>query len=181
MKRHKRDLRDAGLIPGSGRSPGGGHGNTLQYSCLENSHGQRSLMGYSLWGHHRSVLACMHIQALRIVTGDITVSSMTIHTVWSHSVLAEAMNLVWYLFHRWEHGSSGKWDGVSRLQHQDLWVCVPDVTPRTWAIPQLCHTSGQGPTESRAGWARGPSLFSRCSQPGPGLANSVSTLIMILL
>ena len=30
------DIRDSGLIPGSGRSPGGGHGNTLQYSCLEN-------------------------------------------------------------------------------------------------------------------------------------------------
>ena len=30
------DVRDAGLIPGSGRSPGRGHGNTLQYSCLEN-------------------------------------------------------------------------------------------------------------------------------------------------
>ena len=30
------DIRDAGLIPGSGRSPGGGHGNSLQYSCLEN-------------------------------------------------------------------------------------------------------------------------------------------------
>ena len=28
--------RDAGLIPGSGRSPGGGHGNPFQYSCLEN-------------------------------------------------------------------------------------------------------------------------------------------------
>ena len=28
---------DMGLIPGSGRSPGGGNGNTLQYSCLENS------------------------------------------------------------------------------------------------------------------------------------------------
>ena len=28
---------NAGLIPGSGRSPGGGHGNPLQYSCLENS------------------------------------------------------------------------------------------------------------------------------------------------
>ena len=28
--------RDAGSIPGSGRSPGGGHGNPLQYSCLEN-------------------------------------------------------------------------------------------------------------------------------------------------
>ena len=30
------DVRDAGSIPGSGRSPGGGHGNPLQYSCLEN-------------------------------------------------------------------------------------------------------------------------------------------------
>ena len=29
-------IRDTGLIPGSGRSPGGGHGNPLQYSCLEN-------------------------------------------------------------------------------------------------------------------------------------------------
>ena len=30
------DLRDMGKIPGSGRSPGGGHGNSLQYFCLEN-------------------------------------------------------------------------------------------------------------------------------------------------
>ena len=30
------DLRDAGSIPGSERSPGGGHGHPLQYSCLEN-------------------------------------------------------------------------------------------------------------------------------------------------
>ena len=30
------DIRDTGLIPGSGRSPGGGHGNPLQYSCLKN-------------------------------------------------------------------------------------------------------------------------------------------------
>ena len=29
------DIRDVGLIPGSGRSAGGGHGNTLQYSCKE--------------------------------------------------------------------------------------------------------------------------------------------------
>ena len=38
---------DLKLIPGLGRSPGGGHGNPLQYSCLENHHGQRSLVGYS--------------------------------------------------------------------------------------------------------------------------------------
>ena len=45
----KVDFRDTGLIPGSGRSPeGGGHGNLLQYSCLENPRGQRSLRGL-LW------------------------------------------------------------------------------------------------------------------------------------
>ena len=34
------DRRDAGLIPGPGRSPGGGHGSPLQYSCLENPWGR---------------------------------------------------------------------------------------------------------------------------------------------
>ena len=33
-----RDIRDANSIPESGRSPGGEHGNPLQYSCLENPH-----------------------------------------------------------------------------------------------------------------------------------------------
>ena len=41
---------DLGLIPGSGRSPGEGHSNPFQYSCLENPHGQRSLAGYSPGG-----------------------------------------------------------------------------------------------------------------------------------
>ena len=36
------EVRDAGLIPGSGRSPGGGHGNPLQCSCLENSLDRRA-------------------------------------------------------------------------------------------------------------------------------------------
>ena len=40
-------IKHAGLIPGLGRSPREGHGNPLQYSCLENPHGQRSLVGYS--------------------------------------------------------------------------------------------------------------------------------------
>ena len=43
------DIRDAGSIPGLGRSPGG-YGNPLQYSSLENPQGQRSLVGYSPWG-----------------------------------------------------------------------------------------------------------------------------------
>ena len=62
---HAGDIRDAGLIPGLGRSPGKGNGNPLQYSCLENS------MNRGAWWFtvHRvaksrtrlSNLACTHI------------------------------------------------------------------------------------------------------------------------
>ena len=50
---------DPGSIPGSGRTPGEGNGNPLQDSCLENpmdreSHGQKSLVGYSPWGRKES-------------------------------------------------------------------------------------------------------------------------------
>ena len=56
---------DTGFIPGSGKPPGEGNGNPLQYSCLENpmdggawwaaeSHGRRSLVGCSPWGHKYS-------------------------------------------------------------------------------------------------------------------------------
>ena len=41
--------RETVSTPGLGRPPGGGHGNPLQYSCLENPHGQRSLACYSPW------------------------------------------------------------------------------------------------------------------------------------
>ena len=43
-----------GSTPELGQSPGGEHGNLLQYSCLENPHGQRSLADYSPWGHKES-------------------------------------------------------------------------------------------------------------------------------
>ena len=59
------DVRGMGLIPGSGRSPGGGHGNPLQYSCLEN------LMDWGAWrasGHKvvesDTTKAIPHIQKL---------------------------------------------------------------------------------------------------------------------
>ena len=41
---------DQGSIPGLGRTPVGGHGNPLQYSCLENPQRQRSLESYNPWG-----------------------------------------------------------------------------------------------------------------------------------
>ena len=45
---------DLGSIPGLERSPRGEHGNPLHYSCLENLHGQRKLVGYSPWGRKGS-------------------------------------------------------------------------------------------------------------------------------
>ena len=44
------DAGDLGLIPGLGRSPGEENGNVLQYSCLEKSDGQKSVVDYSPWG-----------------------------------------------------------------------------------------------------------------------------------
>ena len=48
------DRRDMGSIPGSGRSPGGGHGNPLQYSCLENPMDRGAWWAPSPWGHKES-------------------------------------------------------------------------------------------------------------------------------
>ena len=49
-----RGVGDLGSIPGLRRSSGEGNSNPLQYSCLENPHGQRSLGGYSPWGRKES-------------------------------------------------------------------------------------------------------------------------------
>ena len=43
-------MGDLGSIPGLGRCPGGGHGNPLQYICLENPKSRGAWMGYSPWG-----------------------------------------------------------------------------------------------------------------------------------
>ena len=58
--------RDPGSIPRSGRPAGGGYSNPLQYSCLENPHGQRSLLGYSPWGHKESDMTEQPILSLLI-------------------------------------------------------------------------------------------------------------------
>ena len=44
------NVGDLGSIPGMERYPGEGNGNPLQYPCLENPYGQKSLGSYSPWG-----------------------------------------------------------------------------------------------------------------------------------
>ena len=59
------NVGDLGRIPGLGRFPGEGNSNPLQYSGLENPHGQRSLAGYSPWSqrvvHHLATFTLHYI------------------------------------------------------------------------------------------------------------------------
>ena len=65
---------DLGSIPGLGKSPGGVHGNPLQYSCLENPHGQMSLVGYSPWDCTESdtneLLSTAHLVIKKAISVD---------------------------------------------------------------------------------------------------------------
>ena len=58
------DLRELGLNPGSGRSPGGGNGNSLQYSCLENP------MGRGTWWVHRITKSWKRLKSHSTLVGN---------------------------------------------------------------------------------------------------------------
>ena len=60
---------DLGLIPGLGRSPGGGHGNPLQYSCLENSWTD-SLAGYTVKGYTRKLHVKYEVKSVIVREGE---------------------------------------------------------------------------------------------------------------
>ena len=83
---------DLGSIPGLGRSPGGGHGNPLQYSCLENPHGQRILAGYSLWSCKESDMTdwpstpwfCLTQPTLPLWCGNRVTHQITSEGVWQN-------------------------------------------------------------------------------------------------
>ena len=74
------DGRDAGLIPGSGRSPGGGgHGNSLQYSFLKNpmdtgAYGGLHIIGSQRVRHNLKDLACIYIIKRSVVSVLIGIS-----------------------------------------------------------------------------------------------------------
>ena len=63
----KESTCNIGSIPGLGRSPGGGHDDPLQYSCLENPHGQRSLVGCSPWSCKESDMTERQSMQLRLM------------------------------------------------------------------------------------------------------------------
>ena len=80
------DVRNVGLIPGSGRSPGGGHGNTFQYSCLENAMDRgvwsAIVLGVAKIGNDWSDLACMHACIANLQIWKFPFGSL--YTSWKH-------------------------------------------------------------------------------------------------
>ena len=96
---------DLGSIPESGRSPGEGNGNSLQYSCLRDFHGQRSLAGYSPWGHRESDMTgrITHIHILlmkhksKIWKKWYIFFKDTIHIILGPSCAIESL-IKWYIY-----------------------------------------------------------------------------------
>ena len=69
---------DLDSIPGQGGSPGAGNGNSLQYSCLENPHGQRSLAGYNPWDQKESDMTDQLSTAQSTVLLDVRLQELPI-------------------------------------------------------------------------------------------------------
>ena len=64
------DIRDVGSIPGSGRSPGGGHGTPLQYSCLENPM-DRGAWGTTVHGVAKSQIGLKQLGTYARIAGRV--------------------------------------------------------------------------------------------------------------
>ena len=86
------DVRDMGLVPGSGRSPAGGHRNPLQYSCLENP------MDRGLWRAKVRRVAKSRIWLKRLSMHSCKVSIIT-GSIVSHRVKAIKGPLHWKALH----------------------------------------------------------------------------------
>ena len=107
------DSGDMGSIPGSGTSPIGGSGNPLQYSCLGNSHGQRSLVGYSPWGH-----TVRHDGATEHICMSAWPSQ---HNTLIQSYLGEFLAVQWLGF----HSVTAEGPGWGTKISQAVWCALP--------------------------------------------------------
>ena len=96
------DSRDTSLISGSGKSPWGGHGNPLQYSCLENSMDKRAWGGLQSQGLQRvkhnwaqcHVLFCIFLCIIIDIIGKYIFSIKIKYETWNTKIFSRAHRLV---------------------------------------------------------------------------------------
>ena len=93
-------MGDLGSFPRLGRSSGGRHGNTLQYSCLENQHRQRSLVGYSPANGKLSLFLGLWVDSMgsKNFAGYIFVSSVITPVSSWRTFMTPSLCYIWTLF-----------------------------------------------------------------------------------
>ena len=119
------NARGVSSIPGWRRSCGEGKGNSLQYSCLENSHGQRSLAGYSPWGWKK-------------VEHNLVTKQLTIYLC-SQQIFIECLI---YPVHSWRH-----WRNISFfiIRNKQLFCYKPWMKARLTAWEAITWNTTLGP------------------------------------
>ena len=133
------DIRDAGLIPGSGRSPKGGHGNPFQYSCLENPHGLHMEPG-RLQGH-RVAKSGTWLKQLRMHAHDANLDSNIVSgpkiyftedypNLWENFPNQASTIMLTSVTYRWV-----TWN-EKRLMPPSLQMVCPPPPPNTHTLPQ---------------------------------------------
>ena len=142
-------LREVGLIPGLGRSPGGGHSNPVQYSCLENPHGQKSLVGYSLWDTKESdtTEATQHTYTTIYLLTTQSISQCSKLVMDTGTIVMQIKNLG---FHRRkiciESSPSSSPGSYSTISHASLNFRKPVLRQHGWTLcpPVLCCVQSVG-------------------------------------
>ena len=113
---------DLDLIPGSGRSPGGGHGNPLQYSCLEKPLGQRSLAGSKVGQRVRLNWVTKHTNCVGWVNTKTVSSSGWLYNLYSmYNTDRISDNQIWQMLLPLSVSHPHDWDAVGLTQRILRW------------------------------------------------------------
>ena len=178
------DAGDVGSIPGWGRSPGRGHDDPLQYSCVENPHEQRSLVGHSPRRHSQKWLStCMrarthththtpHLRASALLS-PVSAFCRVFH------MLCPPLPGFWiYIFQRglwqgyylkWAH-SFPSWSLLKHHLHLFLYPFSLEIT-RLWCA---------SPTGMSAPWRLGDVCLLSCGIPSAGYRASLPNPLFCL-
>ena len=149
------NVGDLGLIPRLGSSPAGGHGNPLQYPYLENSHEQRSLAGYSPWGHKESDmterLSTIWMQTLRVWSACSLLCFQNLeHCLAPSSYSPNIFRMKESQSHLCTRFFS---TGMFRLMASLVFIGIPWWL-RRWSIYLQCGRPGFNPWVGRISWRR---------------------------
>ena len=144
------DIRDLALIPGSGRSPGRGYDNPLQYSCPENPHGQRSLAGYSPWGRKELDMTTTATFDLQQVIPKTTLAGSHLITLSGRDLLVHRLSVgAWLCLQAAQgcgsrphvQGEEGRWHMLKVLSsgrgEPSLWGQVPTLLLLPHLLPAV--------------------------------------------